>query len=148
MTKRDADEEPTWARRFGAYVAEAARDAGYDIDSQRSGGRKALASATGMSPSSVGRMLAGEILPSPRFYGPLSKAIRRPLRDLLIESGTATEELLDAVPERLVPVTAATPEEAARLVGITKPASVRIFVGMVETLLAQEDQPNGDMGAA
>lgn len=135
-------------QQFGRYVATAAREAGYDIDSQRGGGRQALARATGMSPSAVGRMLAGETMPSPRYWQPLAEAIRRPLRELLIKSGTATEEVLDAVRERLVPATTATPEEAARLVGITKPASVRIFVGMVETLLAQEDQPNGDTSGA
>lgn len=135
-------------QRFGRYVTAAAREAGYDVDSQRGGARLALARDTGMSPSAVGRMLAGETMPSPRYWQPLAKAINRPLREVLIESGTATEEMLDAVPERVVPATSATPEEAARLLGIRKPASVRIFVGMVETLLAQEERPNGDTSGA
>jgi transcriptional regulator with XRE-family HTH domain len=135
---------PIRAKRFGDYVATAARAAGYDIDSQRGGGRAALARDTGMSASSVGRMLKGERLPSPRFYERLAKALRVPLRQLLIESGNASDASLDYVAERLTPITSLTPEEAAPLLGITIPANVKLFVSMVENLLGQEQESTRD----
>jgi transcriptional regulator with XRE-family HTH domain len=140
---------PARAKRFGAYVAAAARAAGYDIDSQRGGGRAALARDTGMSASSVGRMLAGERLPSPRVYEQLAKALKVPLRQLLIESGNASEEALDHVAERLMPITSLTPEEAAPLLGITIPANVKLFISMVENFQRQEPgSGDGATGAA
>jgi transcriptional regulator with XRE-family HTH domain len=139
---------PTRAQRFGAYVAAAARAAGYDIDSQRGGGRAALVRDTGMSASSVGRMLAGQRLPSPRVYERLARALNVPLRQLLIESGNASEEALDQVTERLMPITSLTPEEAAPLLGITIPANVKLFISMVENFQRQEPGNGNGVGAA
>lgn len=137
---------PTQAQRFGRWSSEAARAAGYDIDSQRGGGRAELARKTGMAASSVGRMLAGKSLPSPRSYSPLAKALGVTLRQVLIEAGAVTAEDLDKVAERLIPVTSLTPDEAARLLGITIPANVELFVSMVENLRRQED--DSSTGAA
>jgi transcriptional regulator with XRE-family HTH domain len=77
---------------FFEYVREAARTAGYDIDSPRSGGRKGLAEAAGMSPSSVGRMLAGSTVPEASKVPQLADALGVPRNELLSRAGVVTDE--------------------------------------------------------
>jgi hypothetical protein len=96
-----------------------------------------------MSPTSVGRMLAGKTLPSPRFYAPLAKAFKRELREVLIEAGSATEDLLEATAVAASEAARLTPREAADRVGIRKPANIRLFVSMVENMLQEEDESPG-----
>lgn len=72
---------------FSEYVTQAARDAGYDIDSPRGGGKKALAEATGMSATSVGRMLAGTVATHAGFLPPLAKALGVTTDELLVAAG-------------------------------------------------------------
>lgn len=68
---------------FSDYVAQAARVAGYDIDSPRGGGRKALAEAAGMSQASVSRMLAGKTDVDARALPRIAEALKLPVEDLL-----------------------------------------------------------------
>jgi transcriptional regulator with XRE-family HTH domain len=68
---------------FSEYVGNAARAAGYDIDSPRGGGRKALAEATGMSQASVSRMLAGKTAVDTRCLPAIAEALNAPIEDLL-----------------------------------------------------------------
>jgi transcriptional regulator with XRE-family HTH domain len=77
---------------FSEYVTKAARAAGYDLDSPRGGARKALAEATGMSQSSVGRMFAGTTLPDARVLPKLADVLDVPRGELLNLAGVATEE--------------------------------------------------------
>lgn len=86
-------------RMFAAFVAEAARTAGFNIDAQRGGGRKALAIAAGMSQASVGRMLSGETVPNAQSFRPLAAALKISAVELMVCAG-----LLD---EQDVPVSAA-----------------------------------------
>lgn len=144
----DDEPGPTQAQRFGRWASEAARVAGYDIDSQRGGGRVEIARKTGMSGSTVGRILAGKTLPSPRYYSAWAEALDVTLREVLIEAGAVTADDLDAVAERFIPITSLTPEDAAPLLGITIPANVRLFVSMVENILSQERERPGNSGAA
>jgi hypothetical protein len=141
---------PSPAERFGMFVADAARKAGYDIDSQRGGGRVALARDTGMSASSVGRMLAGQTLPTPRYFEPLAAAVRVPLRTLLIESGVVSEDAITAAATAVSSTGPLTAEQAASRLGITIPANVQLFVAMVENMQRQESGPKGkpDEGVA
>src|ERR1044072_2007252 len=80
------------ARRFAEYIRPVAVAAGYDIDSPRGGGKKALAEDTGMSASSVGRMLAGQTLPEPVHLERLAEALGISLMDLLVRSGVVSEK--------------------------------------------------------
>lgn len=134
---------PTPAEKFGNFIAEAARAAGYDLDSQRGGGRVALARDTGMSPSSVGRMLAGLTLPTPRYFEPLAAAVRVPLRRLLIESGVISEDAIAAAAATVSSNEPLTAEQAAPRLGITIPANVQLFITMVESMQKQENDPKG-----
>lgn len=72
---------------FSEYVTEAARAAGYDVDSPRGGGRKVLAEAAGMSHASVGRVLSGKTSISPAAIPGLAAALAVPVSSLLVASG-------------------------------------------------------------
>lgn len=69
------------------YVSNAARGAGYDIDSPRGGGRKALADAAGMSHASVGRVLSGKTNISPNALSGLATALDVSIIHLLVAAG-------------------------------------------------------------
>lgn len=130
--------------RFASYVREAAGRAGYDIDSPRGGGKKAIAKAAGMSASSVGRMLAGQTMPSPPQLEKLAGALQVPLIDLLVLGGVVSERAKQDV--AVAPAAAPAPgrptslsiEEAARALGIRSPDRIRMFKAMASTLVEQE----------
>lgn len=74
------------------YLSKAARAAGYDIDSPRGGGRKALAEATGMSQSSVGRTLSGDTVPNARILPVLADVLGVPRNEVLAMAGVDVEQ--------------------------------------------------------
>lgn len=76
---------------FFDYVREAARAAGYNIDSPRGGGKKALAERAEMSHASVSRMLAGIAAPHASSLGRLADALAVPRDELLNLAGIATD---------------------------------------------------------
>jgi transcriptional regulator with XRE-family HTH domain len=121
---------------FSAYVRDAARRAGYDIDSPRGGGKTALARDTGMSQSSVGRMLAGKAMPDPAYLEPLAAALRVPLPELLILSGLISR---DAFTGETQQVRTLSPREAATDLGIRDPAKIELFETMVRALLTDQN---------
>jgi transcriptional regulator with XRE-family HTH domain len=128
----DQNGELSGTQRFGQYMTEAVRAAGYDIDSPRGGGRVALARLTGMSPSSVGRMLAGQTLPDPVHLETLANALSLPLGELLVRSGLISR---GAIPDQPQPAPRPlAPAEAARRLGITDPLRVALFEALVATL--------------
>lgn len=88
---------------FSEYVSNAARAAGYDIDSPRGGGKKALAEKAGMSQASVSRMLSGKTAIDSRFLPGIAEALTLPVEDLLRMVGLL--ELSPALAQQ--PVTAA-----------------------------------------
>lgn len=146
MTPTKFEPQRLRTERFGQYVAAAAREAGYDIDSPRGGGKKALAERAGMSHASVSRMLSGINIPDPRFFASLARALNVPLWRLLTESGLVPEDA-DA-PQRIHQLpTPTSPHQAAAMLGIRNPKSVAIFEAMVNSLLDQEDD-NADEGVA
>ncbi|MFF5670322.1 helix-turn-helix domain-containing protein [Streptomyces hygroscopicus] len=130
----------TTAQRFGRVVKDAARDAGYDLDSPRGGGRTQLARDTGMSESSVGRMLDGKTLPQPQLYEAIARAVKLPVGLLLVEAGILSRETLTETTRTRV-ASPITPEEAAQELGITDPSDRALFLGMVERL--RTDRPTG-----
>lgn len=131
----------TTAARFGRLVGDAARRAGYDIDSPRGGGKTALARDAGMTESSVGRMLAGKTLPDPRSFEAIARAVRIPVRDLLVEAGIISPQTLTENPSARV-ASDLTPEEAAARLGITDPIGREMFLGVVARLRRQQDDPD------
>lgn len=130
----------TTAQRFGRVVKDAARAAGYDVDSPRGGGRTQLARDIGMAESSVGRMLDGKTLPKPNFYEAIARTVNLPVWTLLVEAEIISREILTETsrPRVASPIT---PEEAAQELGITDPSDRLLFLGMVERL--RRDRPTG-----
>ncbi|MFE9098526.1 helix-turn-helix domain-containing protein [Streptomyces sp. NPDC007264] len=129
------DHDELRAEQFAAYVREAARRAGYDIDSPRGGGKTALARDTGMSPSSVGRMIAGKAMPDPAYFESLAAALRVPLSELLVLSGLISRDVFtEQQPPRSL-----SPREAAAELGIKEPAKVELFETMVRALLTDQN---------
>lgn len=132
------------AERFGAFIAEAARRAGYDVDSPRGGGKTQLAKATGMSQASVSRMINGQTIPDPRFLEPLANALSINLQELLVRSGLVSEGVLPRSPPRHRRLTA---REAAADLGITDPASIAAFETMVKVMTdSQQVKESSDGG--
>ena len=116
------------AKRFGALVAQAvAANPKLEIDlTPGAGGRAKLAELTGMSRSSVSRMLEGRTLPLPHQFEAIAKVIGADVRDLLITSGVISEEawpLTATTDVRSVPThpEQLSPEAVADSLGITDP---------------------------
>lgn len=133
---------PTRAEKFGEYVLAAARQAGYDVDSPRGGGKKALADAAGMSHASVSRMLAGRTIPDPTFFEALAHALGVRLGELLVRSGLASRDALGPEEEPLRrPIS---PREAAADLGLKDPAKIQLFETMVRALLTDQNVKTED----
>lgn len=132
--------------RFAAFVGDAARRAGYDIDGPR-GDRARLARDSGMTPSSVGRMLSGDSIPDPRFFEPLAHALHVHVRDLFIESGIISPETLAGYQSPQVR-SRITPEEAADRLGLTDPIDRELFLGAVDRLRTRARARGSDEGGA
>lgn len=126
----------THSQRFGQWVKEAARAAGYDVDTPRGGGRTALAHDTGMSLSSVGRMLAGHTVPDPAYLESLALALRVPVTELLVRSGVCSREALGGGSDRSRSLS---PREAAAVLGLHDPVKVELFEVMVRALLREQN---------
>jgi transcriptional regulator with XRE-family HTH domain len=129
------DAAPTRARQFADTVGPAARDAGYTGH----GSNARLARDTGMTESSVSRMLKGQAIPDPKFFEPLAAAIRIPVRNLLVEAGIISEQTLTETTRSQV-ASPITPEVAAEALGINDPVGREMFYATVERLRRQEQE--------
>lgn len=142
--------ESSRTERFAAFIRHAVRDAGYDIDSPRGGGKTALAKDTGMSASSVGRMLAGKTMPDPNSLERLAGALNMPLPELLVRSGLVSNRAalpaVSALQEVVRGAGRLTPAEAARQLGIKSPARVAMFESLVAHLVQEEEKESGLRG--
>jgi hypothetical protein len=135
----DQDPAPTRAQRFGKYVSAAARAAGYDIDSPRGGGKKALSLHAGMSHASVSRMLAGLTIPDPSFFESLANALRVDVGKMLVEAGVLSEDSLTRWPTP--PPGPVDPRDVARQLGITSPEKIEAFAQMAAALAESDESP-------
>lgn len=135
------DQDELRAEEFAAYVRDAARRAGYDIDSPRGGGKTSLARDTGMSQSTVGRMIAGKAMPDPAYLEPLAAALRVPLPELLVLSGLISRNAFGDHGQQ--PPRAVSPRAAAADLGIKDPAKVELFETMVRALLTEQNLSSG-----
>lgn len=142
-------EPPTQAQRFGRLVTEAATRAGYDL-SPGAGGRIALARATGMSASAVGRMVDGKTLPRPSQFAAIARAVGLNLHELLVHAeiippGSWTDPATQGVGSRTI-----TPDEAADAWGITNPMVRKILINAIQQAirLQAENDAEEDGGGA
>lgn len=123
------DATPTRAEKFAAVVAPAAERAGFTGH----GARARLARATGMTESSISRMLLGQSIPDPRFFQPLADALELPVRTLLVEAEIISERALTETSQSQVR-SQITPETAADEFGITDPEDRQLLLGLIARL--------------
>jgi len=136
------------AEAFGRWLRHRIEDLGHDLSGQRSGGRSAFAARAGISPSTVTRLLRGEIPTDIRILRTLADALRVPYPEVLVRAGILKPEELAAVQARSTPVERRiTPEQAADELGITDPVERRVFVDMTKTLSRAAPQ-EGEQRAA
>lgn len=136
------DATPTLAQRFAAVVLPAAERAGYTGH-----GRNArLARASGMTESSVGRMLNGQAIPEPRFFEPLAEAVGLHPAVLFVEAGLMSRESLQSLSEtdRSQVGSDLTPEEVADRLGIQDEVGRQMFFATIDRLLRLEDDQPAD----
>lgn len=126
--------------RFAAYVRRAALAAGYDVDAERGGGKKRLAEAAGMSPTSISRLLIAERMPDARFLAPLAQALNVPLPQLLIESGLFPAESLTQGPQESVGSPDITPVDVAESWGVQDEAGRELLRAMHERFRREREQ--------
>ncbi|MFF9690287.1 multiprotein-bridging factor 1 family protein [Streptomyces sp. NPDC014623] len=138
---------PTRAQRFAAVVVPAAERAGY---TGRGAGAR-LARDSGMSESSVSRMLNGQAVPEMVFWAPLAKVLDIELIDLLTAMGIPRDALraLSETDRSQVGSRSLSPEEMATRVGISDPVGVEMLIATIERLKRFEehnDQPGDERG--
>lgn len=136
----------TPAERFGAVVDDLARKAGYDT-SAGGGGRTALARDTGMSPSAVGRMLAGKTLPQPSQFEAIARAVHADVRELLVTGGVISAESWssDVKPDVVSgtsPVPPLSPEAAADMWGVKEPGIRSMLISSVRQAIRLQNEVN------
>lgn len=120
--------------QLAAYVTQAARRAGYDMDSPRGGGKTQLAQDAGMSITTLSRLLAGTRMPDAKYFEPLAVALKVPVTELLVEAGIVSHAQLGA------PSGPATPEEVADSWGL-RDEDRDLFFSMVEQLRKRAEEP-------
>lgn len=92
MRRRDDDQESTEGRpEWLAWLTGVLTDQGYDLSSERSGGRAKLARDTGLSQGIVTRLLAGQAV-SYETLLTLARGTGIPIQDLLIRAGKAAPD--------------------------------------------------------
>ncbi|WP_328846164.1 helix-turn-helix domain-containing protein [Streptomyces sp. NBC_00258] len=137
---------PTRAQRFAAVVAPAAQRAGYTGH----GSQARLARDTGMSESSVSRMLKGKAVPDLEFIEPLAQAIEMDLLELLTRTGIFSPESLPSLSEsdrsQVGSRSIITPEEAADGLGIKDEVGRQMLAATIERLRRLEDDGATDHG--
>jgi transcriptional regulator with XRE-family HTH domain len=137
---------PTHAQRFAVVVVPAAQRAGYTGH----GSQARLARDTGMSESSISRMLNGHAIPELRFLGPLAEAIKMSPIDLLIRTELISPESLRTLSETdssQVGSESNSVEDTAERLGITDDLGKMMFRAVVDKLARpQEDADNDTRG--
>lgn len=128
-------------RAFAAWLHDQLTRRGYDLSGLRSGGKSAFAADSGISPSTVGRLLRGDNVTDTRVLGLLAKALHVPLGEVLVRAGILDERELAIVRDPQPGERRITPEQAADELGITDEQARRVFVSMTETL--QRTPPPG-----
>lgn len=141
----------TLNERYATWLADAMRAKGMEIDKQRGGGRMALATAVGVSPSTVARWLDAKSMPSPEYYEPLAAALGVSAATMLVETGILSADSLSQLQRSGVRSQPVTAEQVADDLGITDAHERDEFIRDVERrtrrhLRAAETQ--GEAGGA
>lgn len=132
------------AAAFAEWLQEQLTARGYDLTGPRSGGKSAFANNSGISPSSVTRLLRGDGVSDTRVLALLAAALQVPLGEVLVRAGVLEEAELQAVQHPSPGPRRITPEQAADELGITDDQSRRLFVNMTQTLQRKPPPETGE----
>ncbi|MFJ6074685.1 helix-turn-helix domain-containing protein [Streptomyces sp. NPDC093065] len=130
------------AEQFAGWLHDQLTAAGYDLSGPRSGGKSRFAEDSGLSPSTVGRLLDGKRVTDMDVLARLADQLGITLGTVLLRAGIVDHDDLIAVQEPETGPDAMTPEQAATRLNITDPHKRAVFVSMTETL----QQPPPDTG--
>ncbi|MGW2742324.1 helix-turn-helix domain-containing protein [Streptomyces sp. NPDC001450] len=92
MRRREDETESTEGRpEWLVWLTGVLTDKGYDLSSERSGGRAELARDTGLSASIIARLMAGKPVSYETLLA-LARTTGIPVAELLVRTGKATED--------------------------------------------------------
>lgn len=146
--KKDNGASDHRAAAFAEWLHTQLTARGYDLTGPRSGGKSAFATDSGISPSSVTRLLRGDGVSDTRVLALLAAALQVPLGEVLVRAGVLEESELRAVQHPETGARRITPEQAADELGITDDQSRRLFVNMTQTLQRKPSTERGEGRAA
>ncbi|MEW1672808.1 helix-turn-helix transcriptional regulator [Streptomyces noursei] len=135
------------AAQFARWLHDQLTAREYDLSGPRSGGRSRFADDSGISPSTVGRLLRGESVTDTRVLGLLAEALGVRLSEVLVRAGVISDDELAAVQTPTAGQRRITPEQAADELGIQDPQSRALFLSMTETLRKQRAANGGGQTA-
>ncbi|MFE6683967.1 helix-turn-helix domain-containing protein [Streptomyces sp. NPDC057729] len=118
---------------FASWLTDTLTASGYDL-SPKGGGRTRFAADSGISPSTVGRLLQGQGATNITTLEQLATALRRPLPEILVRAGVLTQSDLEQVATRDPNRPPITPDEAADELGITDPQARKVFRATIDAL--------------
>ena len=121
------------AQQFAAWLRAELTAAGYNL-AARGGGQRLFAKDSGITTSTVSRILAGEGSTDTRNLERIAVALRKPLADVMVRAGVLTTRDLQEVALRDPTRPPMTPDEAADELGITDPHARRVFIATTEAL--------------
>lgn len=132
--------EQEHARAFAAWLRQELSARGYNL-SVRGGGQRAFAALTGLSPTTLSRMLSGTVRVDVRTLELVAEGLDVPLTTVLIAAGVLTDDDLRAAIAHQTPAQPLTPEDAAAELGITDPHARHVFIATINALRTPPDPP-------
>lgn len=124
------------AQRFAAWLRDQLTVRGYNL-SARGGGQRRFAKDSGITPSTVSRVLSGEGSTDTRTLERIATALNLSLAEVMVRAGVLTPADLQAVTHRDPTRPPMTPDEAADELGITDPHARRVFTATINALRTQ-----------
>ncbi|MEU5343035.1 MULTISPECIES: helix-turn-helix domain-containing protein [Streptomyces] len=140
--KKSKQAETARAADFEQWLHDQLTARGYDLSGPRSGGKTKFSEKSGISPSTVGRLLSGTRVTDMDVLALLAAALEVPLGEVLVRNGIISETELIAVQNPATGPRTLTPEQAADELGITDEPRRSLFLSMTHTL--QRQQPPGE----
>ncbi|OKJ42307.1 helix-turn-helix domain-containing protein [Streptomyces sp. CB01580] len=128
-------------KEFAAWLRTQLTQRGYDL-STRGGGQKAFAERSGISRSTISRMLSGDIASTDiRVLTAIADALGLPLTTVFVAAGTLSADEVAGVQS---PTGHLTADQAADQLGLpADPQTRAVFKNLVETL---RPKPGNDAG--
>lgn len=133
---------------FAAWLHDQLTARGYDLSGPRSGGKTRFAEHSGLSPSTVTRLLKGDRVADIDVFRRLAAFLRVPYGEVLVRAGVISADELGAIQNPDTGPRRITPEQAAAELGIVDDHARHAFVAMVNALQRPTPPPGGEENLA